>query len=417
MKLLQKYNRINLLATIAIFLMAGIAFYFALDFTLLKQMDEDLEIEQHEIRNFVLLNDSLPHPIEVKDQQISFEKTSSSEHAKAFKTIKVAQDNTAYRELTFTIIAAGQWYNARVRKSLEATEHIASAVFLITFATILLILIVTVIINSTILKKLWQPFYQSLNILQEFKVGNRQVLKFPETSIDEFSFMNAILERSTEKALQDYDALKIFTENASHELQTPLAIIRSKLEVLMQGENLSEHQFASLQSASEALNKLSRMNQSLLLLTKIENEQYALKSVVDIDQLLMKKIEQFKEIWEDRSLQISLDIKPVKLHVNKELMELLLNNLFSNATRHNDDNGEIFISLDEQKMMISNTGAKNPLSQTHLFQRFYNPSNSSTGNGLGLAVIRQICEASGLKVEYEYIEEQHVFMVLFSFHP
>jgi signal transduction histidine kinase len=414
MKLLERYNRINLLSTIAIFLLAGIAFYFALHFTLLEQMDEDLEIEQHEIRNFVLLNDSLPHPVEVKDQHISFEKTKIPKYGKSFKTIKVPHDDDKYREIKFGVIAAGQWYIVRVSKSLEGTENITRAVTVITFCMILLILFVSVMINRSILKKLWQPFYQSLNTLQQFKVGNRQVLEFPQTNIDEFNFMNTTLQRSTEKALQDYESLKVFTENASHELQTPLAIIRSKLEVLMQGENLSEHQFASLQSASEALNKLSRMNQSLLLLTKIENEQFALKAMVEIDLLLTKKIEQFKELWDDRSLKIFLDIKPLNLHVNKELMELLLNNLFSNATRHNYDSGEIFISLDEQKMTISNTGAKSPLSKTHLFQRFYNPSNSSTGNGLGLAVIRQICEASGLKVEYDYMEEKHVFMILFN---
>jgi signal transduction histidine kinase len=226
--------------------------------------------------------------------------------------------------------------------------------------------------------------------------------------------MNTTLERSTAKALQDYNALKIFTENASHELQTPLAIIRSKMEVIMQGENLSEYQFAALQSASEALNKLSRMNQSLLLLTKIENEQFALKSTVEIDQLLIKKAEQFNELWDDRLLQPHLDIKPVTLHVNKELVELLLNNLFSNATRHNYDNGEIFISLDKEKLAIGNTGNNTPLSKTHLFQRFYNPSNSSTSNGLGLAVIRQICEASGLQVEYDYTDNKHLFTILFS---
>jgi hypothetical protein len=212
MKLLQRYNRINLLSTIGIFLLAGIAFYFALHYTLLKQMDEDLGIEQREIRNFVLLNDSLPHPVDVKDQLISFEKTSDHRDGKEYKTIKVPDDNDEYRELTFSIIAGGQWYRVRVSKSLEATENIARAVFLITFCTILLILFVTLIINRTILKKLWQPFYHSLNILQQFKVGNRQLLKFPSTDIDEFDFMNTTLERSTAKALQDYDALKIFTE-------------------------------------------------------------------------------------------------------------------------------------------------------------------------------------------------------------
>lgn len=413
MKLLEKYNRFNLLSTIAVFILAGVAFYFALHFTLLKQMDEDLMIEQREIKNFVDQNNAIPHPVTVKDQQIILEQTTQPVESRKFKTVKIPTDDDDYRQLSFSIMAAGKWYNVQVRKSLEGTDIIAHSVFLITICTILLMFIATFIINRTILKRLWQPFYHSLDILQHFKVGNQQRLEFPTTSIDEFNFMNTTLERSTAKALQDYNALKVFTENASHELQTPLAIIRSKMEVIMQGENLSEYQFAALQSATEALNKLSRMNQSLLLLTKIENEQFALKSMVEIDQLLTKKAEQFNELWDDRLLQLHLDIKPVTLHVNKELVELLLNNLFSNATRHNYDNGEIFISLDKEKLAVGNTGNNTPLSKTHLFQRFYNPSNSNTSNGLGLAVIRQICEASGLTVEYDYIDNKHLFTILF----
>lgn len=413
MKLLDKYNRFNLLSTIAVFILAGIAFYFALHFTLLRQMDEDLMIEQREIKKFVDQNDAIPHPVTVKDQQIILEQTTQPVEGRKFKIVKIPKDDDDYRQLSFSIMAAGKWYNVQVRKSLEGTDIITHSVFLITICTILLMFIATFVINRTILKRLWQPFYHSLDILQHFKVGNQQRLQFPTTGIDEFNFMNTTLERSTAKALQDYNALKVFTENASHELQTPLAIIRSKMEVIMQGENLSEYQFAALQSATEALNKLARMNQSLLLLTKIENEQFALKSMVEIDQLLIKKAEQFNELWEDRLLQPHLDIKPVTLHVNKELVELLLNNLFSNATRHNYDNGEIFISLDKEKLAVGNTGNNTPLSKTHLFQRFYNPSNSSTSNGLGLAVIRQICEASGLQVEYDYTDNKHLFTILF----
>ncbi|SEW28840.1 Signal transduction histidine kinase [Chitinophaga sp. YR573] len=413
MKLLDKYNRFNLLSTIAVFILAGVAFYFALHFTLLRQMDEDLMIEQREIKKFVDQNDAMPHPVTVKDQQIILEQTTQPVEGRKFKIVKIPKDDDDYRQLSFSIMAAGKWYNVQVRKSLEGTDIITHSVFLITICTILLMFIATFIINRTILKRLWQPFYHSLDILQHFKVGNQQRLQFPTTGIDEFNFMNTTLERSTAKALQDYNALKVFTENASHELQTPLAIIRSKMEVIMQGENLSEYQFAALQSATEALNKLARMNQSLLLLTKIENEQFALKSMVEIDQLLIKKAEQFNELWEDRLLQPHLDIKPVTLHVNKELVELLLNNLFSNATRHNYDNGEIFISLDKEKLAVGNTGNNTPLSKTHLFQRFYNPSNSSTSNGLGLAVIRQICEASGLIVEYDYTDNKHLFTILF----
>ncbi|MBP1652237.1 MAG: histidine kinase, partial [Bacteroidetes bacterium] len=277
MKLLTRYNRINLVSTIVIFLLSGIAFFFALHLTLLKQMDEDLRIEQREITNYVALHNMLFTPVEVKDQETIIEKTKKPYEKEKFKTVEV-DHNEDYRQLSFSIQAGGEWYNVKVRKSLEATEHITRTVFAITFCTILLVLLLTVVINATILRKLWQPFYTSLDLLQRFKVNDREPLILPASTIDEFTFMNSILDRTTTKAIQDYERLKEFTENASHELQTPLAIIRSKLEMMMQGENLTEYQFNALQSASEALDRLARMNQSLLLLTKIENEQFDNKS-------------------------------------------------------------------------------------------------------------------------------------------
>ncbi|SFW79217.1 sensor histidine kinase [Chitinophaga sancti] len=413
MKLLTRYNRINLLSTIAIFLLSGIAFFFALHLTLLKQMDEDLRIEQREITNYVAIHGKLFTPVEVKDQETIIEKAGKPYEKEKFKTVK-ASNNENYRQLCFAIQVGDEWYNIKVRKSLEATEHITQTVFTITFCTILLVLLLTVLINSTILKKLWQPFYSSLHLLQRFKVNNGEPLILPSSTIDEFAFMNSILERTTSKAIQDYERLKEFTENASHELQTPLSIIRSKLEMMMQGENLTEYQFDALQSASEALDRLARMNQSLLLLTKIENEQFTYKSIVDLTQIVKQKAAQFNEIWQDKSLNISLDVQPIQLHTNKELIELLLNNLFSNATRHNYENGHIHITLKQHRLCISNTGHPAALNRKHLFQRFYNPSNSSTSNGLGLAVIQQICTASGFNVAYDFEDGLHIFTITFT---
>lgn len=411
MRLLAKYNRINLLSVVPVFILSGIAFFLALHYTLLKQMDEDLKIEKREITNYVAVHDSLFSPVAVKDQQITFERTTDPYQQEKYKTVHVDFDDDKYRQLSFAIHAGGDWYNVKVMKSLEATEHITRLVFTITFCTILLVLILTFVINNNILKKLWQPFYSSLNQLQRFKVNNREALLLQQSDIDEFTFMNSILERTTTKAIQDYEMLKEFTENASHELQTPLAIIRSKLEMIMQGENLNEYQFDALQSASEALNRLARMNQSLLLLTKIENEQFAFKSQVDLTQLITHKADQFYEIWQDKTLLVNIHTQQVHVETNRELIELLLNNLFSNATRHNYSEGEIHISLTAQQIRISNTGSKEALNQKQLFQRFSNPSRSSTSNGLGLAVIHQICAASGFKVTYEYVGEQHVFIV------
>lgn len=215
MKLLTRYNRINLLSTIVIFLLSGIAFFFALHFTLRQQMDEDLRIEQREITNYVAIHGTLFTPVEVKDQETEIEKTNTPYKKEKFKTVKVKHDES-YRQLSFAIQVGNDWYNVDVRKSLEATEHITKTVFGITFSTILLVLLLTVVINSTILRKLWQPFYASLNSLQQFKVNNREPLLLPASTIDEFTFMNSILERTTAKAIQDYERLKEFTENASH---------------------------------------------------------------------------------------------------------------------------------------------------------------------------------------------------------
>jgi signal transduction histidine kinase len=411
MRLLAKYNRINLLSVVPVFILSGIAFFFALHYTLLKQMDEDLKIEQREITNYVALHHAIFAPVAVKDQLITFERTTAPREQVKYKTLHVDFDDDKYRQLTFSIQAGKDWYNVKVLKSLEATEHITRLVFTITFCTILLVLILTFVINNNILKKLWQPFYSSLDQLQRFKVNNREALSLQQSDIDEFTFMNSILERTTAKAILDYEMLKEFTENASHELQTPLAIIRSKLEMIMQGENLNEYQFDALQSASEALNRLARMNQSLLLLTKIENEQFAYKSQVDLTRLITQKADQFYEIWQDKALMININTQQVHVETNRELIELLLNNLFSNATRHNYSEGEIDISLTAQQIRISNTGNKEALNQKQLFQRFSNPSRNSTSNGLGLAVIHQICAASGFKVIYDYVGEQHVFVV------
>jgi signal transduction histidine kinase len=413
MKLFQQYNRVNLLLTIVVFILSGIAFYFVLHYTLLEQMDEDLKIEEREISSFVTRYDSLPQLMEVNDQQIRFVPVKTPVTGRQYKTIIIPGDQDDYRELIFGIKATGKWYAVHVRKSLEATDHITQSVFMITFSTIFLILIVTVVINRTLLRKLWQPFYNSLLTLQDFKIADRQPLKFQATRIDEFRFMNETLERTTAKALHDYDTLKEFTENASHELQTPLAIIRSKMEVLMQGDNLTAQQFAALQGATDALNKLSRMNHALLLLAKIENEQFASKALLDVTELVARKITQFKELWEEQALQITTDIREkVQWEVNRELIEILLNNLFSNATRHNYAGGKVSVLLTATMLRISNTGGKASLDKTRLFERFYNPSNNNNSNGLGLAVIQQICTASGLEVTYSYEDDLHIFTIL-----
>jgi signal transduction histidine kinase len=415
MKLFTKYSRINVLATIFIFLVASAAFFFSLRYVLLNQIDQDLNIEEREILDHVQKHDRLPENTSVKDQLINFSPIQSDNIKRKFTTANMIEpgekEKEKFRQLIFPVKANGQWYQATVSKSLEDTDKLIRSILLISFSTILLILAVSFIINRFVLKRIWRPFYKSLNAVRDFKIGKSEGLQLDDTQIDEFSFMNQTLEKITSQARHDYLSLKTFSENASHEIQTPIAIIRSKLDLLIQDEHLTEEQSKTLQSAYNAIQKLSKLNQSLLLLARIENNQYDESSTVDLKKILEEKISDFNELWHSQKINIRTALQPAMVKMNKELADILLNNLLSNATRHNFTDGNIFIELNQQFLLVRNTSKDAALDRKRIFHRFYKSSQSNEQNGLGLSIIKQICESSGFSTEYDYQDKDHFFKI------
>lgn len=415
MKLFTTYNRINLLVTISIFLLAGASFYYFISFIVIKQVDEDLSIEQHEIETFVKEHNRLPEPVPVRDQMIRYYPASGGNIRRSFNTAimydSLERERGPFRQLVFGIQVRGRWFRAFVAKSEEASNNLIRSILLITMATILLILLASVIINRIVLKRLWRPFYESLAQIKNFHLGSGNKIALAPTRIDEFVFMNQALDKMVERAQQDYATLKEFTENASHEMQTPLSVIRSKLDLLVQTVPLNEQQSQIINTSYKAVHKLTKLNQSLLLLAKIENQQYKKAARVDMTLRLEEKIDDFTELWQAEELELSMRLEPVQVEMNPELCELLLNNLLSNATRHNMRGGHIVIELTAQHLRISNSAAGAELDQKKLFQRFYKPSQNNVHNGLGLSIVKQICEASGFLVSYSFHEGLHCFEV------
>jgi signal transduction histidine kinase len=226
--------------------------------------------------------------------------------------------------------------------------------------------------------------------------------------------MNETLRNATHQAQYDYAVLKEFTENAAHELQTPLAVIRSKLDLMIQDEELSESHTHTLLTTYKAIDKLSRLNQSLLLLAKIENKQYDETQAVDLKKKLEEKIEEFEELWASQELKVSSHLKSIQRTMNPELAEILLNNLLSNATRHNFPGGQIRIKLTEQSLIVANTSPHSELDHSRLFTRFYKPAPHNENNGLGLSIIKQICEVSGFQISYSRKDQMHEFKILWK---
>ena len=411
MKLFTKYTRVNLLATIIIFLLSVVAFYFAIRFIVIDQVDSDLRIEEREIETYVKEHNALPEPIPVKDQKISYSPSGDHSHKKRFTTIAIKGERDSYRILQFGITVNEKNYMATVAKSLEGTDDLANSILLISLATILLIMGASLIINRVLLKRLWQPFYNSLDVLRNFRVDKKQSLDFPSTQIDEFTFMNQTIQKTTNQAQQEYSLLKEFTENASHEMQTPLAIIRSKLDLLIQDENLSEGQSKTMQSAYSAIEKLSRLNQSLLLLAKIENNQFAETTTINLKQKLEEKLDAFHELWQNQNISVSSSLGDATVSLNNELTDILLNNLLSNATRHNFSNGSIKIVLKEKTLEISNSSKEKELNSKQMFLRFFSQDKKSRYNGLGLSIIKQICDVSGFTIRYLFTGNEHRFVL------
>ena len=415
MKLFTRYFRINLLATVLIFLLASIAFYFLIWFVMIGQVDDDLKIEQREIESYVSKYQRAPEPIIVKDQRISYEPTELREKTRHFSTIKSPDETEPedFRQISFALPVGNQWLLFKVSKSLEGTQHMNRSIIIISLLTIVLILLVSLLINRWLLHRLWKPFYNTLSGIKKYRLGEKKIPVFGESPVDEFNLLNATLDQFITGAEKEYTMLKEFTENASHELQTPLAIVRSKLDVMIQDEKLSETQSNAAQTAYEAIQKMAKLNQSLLLLSKIENRQFSETNSFDFKDLVKEKMIDLQEIWQGRSLQITSSLESAPVVMNKELADILLNNLLNNAMRHTGAGTAIHLQLDINKFEISNTASNGPLDPEKLFKRFSKGGQSTDQHGLGLSIVQQIVEVSGKQISYHFSTGQHVFTLSF----
>ncbi len=262
-----------------------------------------------------------------------------------------------------------------------------------------------------------RPFNLTLAEIKRFSLRNpHQRTSFPSSRVTEFKKLNSFLTEMTDKVKRDYQSLKEFSENASHEFQTPIAIVQSKLEVLLDDESLSETQIEQLSSIQNAVRRLSNMSNSLALLTKIENNEFINVEKIDINALLSSLLDEFKELLDLKqlSLKASLDHE-VHLEADQVLIELMFTNLMNNAIRHNWEGGHIEVKLLQDQVMISNSGPGLKGDPKELFQRFKKSNQSSASMGLGLAIVKKICDFYAYEINYG--EEQEIHTIHIRFEP
>ena len=277
----------------------------------------------------------------------------------------------------------------------------------------LILLVIVGVTNLMISKRILSPFHKTLKAIEHFSLKKDRQIKLPDTRTKEFQQLNYFLKKMTGKAQADYRALKEFTENASHELQTPLAVIRGKLELLLESP-INDEQGNQILSALNSIERLSKINHSLTLLNKLENQEFTALEKINLSDHVHNILEDLTELIEMKSIILKTKIaENIKILLNPSLADILITNLFSNAIRHNVQNGVIEVMLTSQKLVIENTGHAPEVPIEQLFARFKraNPNNDSVG--LGLAIVKQICEVSNLAIHYRYEHNRHVVTITF----
>ena len=431
MKLFTRYSRVNIIASILALLLGSIGYYFTVRYVLVHQLDDTLKIEEAEIMDFVQTRNRLPRPANYRDQQISFQPAPApvtrafidrsgppeqqsdatspppqQEPGETSRHGRHHRDREPYRQLIFPVQVAGQWYTASVSESQEETEDLLELIMMITAGMILLLLGTLFLANRLLLRRIWQPFYQTVAAMRAFNLSSRNPLPASHTDIDEFRNLDEATRQMTRQILKDYEMLKNFTDNASHEMQTPLAIINSRLDLLIQDPELGVQHHRHIQAMYDAIGRLRQLNQSLLLLTKIENHQFDHTEPVDLAPLIEEKLVQLEDPLRSRRLVVHRDLDRLRLPINGYLADILLNNLLLNAIRHNQEGGELTIRLRENGLRVCNSGPALSFDPNTIFDRFVKGAHSG-GTGLGLAIVRQICDNYHFSLSYTYANQLH----------
>jgi len=280
---------------------------------------------------------------------------------------------------------------------------------------IILLIIALLVVNRYSSRLVWGAFYDTVDKINHYDLNTHEDFSLQESDVREFEDLNRGLKAMTERIKNDYLNLKEYTENASHEIQTPLAIINSKLELLLQSGEMSEKQYKALADAYEASIRLSKYNSTLILLAKIENKQFPESKKVSPEAILEQLLENLDDLIRTKKIEVIRKIMPhVTLRMNPYLAEILIVNLVKNAVRHNVKGGKLIIELDPGMLKISNSGPETALDDNLLFKRFFKSSASPESLGLGLAIVQKICALYGFEVSYQFFDGLHCMRVRFD---
>ena len=419
-KLLDKTQKTYLIVAIAMMLIAAPVFYFTsqrlyrddADETLMLRKEQFLRTQQNKLKikdlptwNAYNSETKLIRTDKILPDSLYFEEIYDS----------LDEENQAYRVFRTSVMIEQQPCQIFIRMNLMETEDLFSSIVFLFVSLIVMLTLLLFFVTKKISEKLWKPFQDTLSKIEEFEVDKIQPPVFLQTDIEEFDRLNSSFEKLIRKNTQIFISQKAFVENAAHEMQTPLAVFKAKLDELAQSPGLTAEQAGQIEILEKNISRLTRLHKNLLLLSKLESGQYVEKLSIHLSEIIAQQLDFFEEQAKQKNIRIHVDIlEETEIMANISLIDILLANLIMNAIRHNHRDGKIFIELKKNQLKISNTGTHTALDSEQLFNRFAKQSGQSEGHGLGLAIVKTIADHYHWNLVYAFEQNFHTFTLRFQ---
>jgi signal transduction histidine kinase len=401
-----------------VFIIGTVFFYFSIRKVLFDGIDEALHQEKIQvIENLKYENDftelhqepfiyisKLKQPASIYDHYSIVQNINPSTH--------LLED---FRQLKSVYIHGNDTYQIIIKQPLAEVETLIASILPIELLLFAGLIIGLLFINRYVNNIIWRPFYNILDQLKSYDITRGEVISYYPSTTNEFDELSNSLDKMTSKLHQDFMSQKEFHENSSHELQTPLAIIRNKLEMLIQSPHLKGEDMELIEAIFRSLNRLTHLNQGLLLLSKIDNHVYSEQKFITLSTCINHIIDGFAEKIKMKNIQCIIEVdEDDYIKTNPFLFETLLINLISNAIKYNVEKGTIKIIIDKTQLEIINTGNEEQLDTNKMFERFQKSSNDLHSVGLGLSIVKKICNYLHYEINYSQHSNMHSVLVIYE---
>lgn len=416
MRLVSRISLYHFLLSSLVLSLAGFLLFIFLRSEISLEIEEQLELQVDMIARALGKGKQIDFPLVVVDKG----NEQLMQMPKVFKDTLiydyVQKVNEGYYYFAESKIINGQPYRIRVMTTYIGWENYSRTIAYIFVAIAVALVLLGTLVNYFISRNLWAPFLINLRRMKDYSVSSKEELQLAVTDVKEFQEMNTVLADLTARGKREYMALKEFTENASHEIQTPLSILKARLESISQ-LSIDSALIAPLNDAKQAITRLSKVNKGLLLLAKLENNTFTDQQQIVLDEILKRNLDLMQDLFMHKKIKIVQDINTKLITASLSLVEILISNLLTNALHHSSAGAKISIVLNEEYLQISNEGAKLSFSPDKLFTRFGKGAPGYKGTGLGLSIVKQICITNNWTVTYVYQTKSHIFSVYFASKP